>query len=181
MRTVDLPVGSHVTYNRGSSNYPSIYEAYVIAHRPKGTKYSSWGGKNGNNDTIGIAYARTYAKDANGLQIWDFDWVRPAVLEETWDEYQETQKRIKDRDDEIKRQRRIALKARKNLSAQIPLSIKRLFSDYEWDRLVERDFINTFSFSMDRLVKIIEAAQAEVPDVKAARIAAEVNAALQLL
>lgn len=181
MKTVDLPVGAHVTYNRGSSNYPSFYEAYVIVHRPKGTKYSSWGGKNGNNDTIGIAYARTYAKDVNGLQVWDFDWVRPAVIEETWEDYQASQKLIKDREVESKKKSAAALRARKDQSAQIPLSVKRLFSDYEWDRLIERDFTNTFTFSMDRLVKIIEAAQAEVPDVKAARIAAEVNAALQLL
>jgi hypothetical protein len=36
-------------------------------------------------------------------------------------------------------------------------------------------------FICDQLQSIIEAAQAEVPDVKAARIAEEVNAALQLL
>lgn len=181
MRTVDLPVGSHVTYNRGSSNYPSIYEAYVITHRPRGNKYSSWGGKTGNSDTIGIAYARTYLKDESGRQVWEFEWVRPAVLEEPWEDYELNQKLIKDRDVEINRQRKAALKARKNLSAQIPLSIKRLFSDYEWERLIEREFTNTFSFSLERLQRIIEAAQAEVPDVKAARIAAEVNAALQLL
>lgn len=181
MKTVDLPVGLAVCYNRGSSNYPSYYEAYVIVHRPKGNKYSSWGYRTGNSDTVGIAYAAPYLKTPQGQQVWQVDWVRPATLEMTWADYQATQKRIKDRDNEIARQRKQALKSRKAQAAAIPPSIRSLFSSFEWDRLVERDQTSTFTFSIERLQRIIEAAQAEVPDVKAARIQAEVESALALL
>lgn len=181
MKTVDLPVGLHVAVNSGSSNYPSYQEAYVLQHRPKGNKYSSWGYRTGNSDTVGIAYSRPYLKDAEGRPVWQADWVRPAAIEMTWDEYQASIQASKDRDAEIAKKRKQALKARKAQAAQIPDSIRKLFSTYEWDRLIERDSTGTFSFSIARLQQIIEAAQAEVPDVKAARIAAEVEAALALL
>lgn len=181
MKTVDLPIGSHVARNSGSRSYPSFQEAYVIAHRPKGNKYSSWGYRTGNGDTVGIAYARTYLKDAQGRQIWEFDWVTPGSIEMTWDDYQATQKRIKDRENENEKKAKAALKARKSQAEQIPSSIRNLFSNYEWERLLERGETNTFRFSIERLTAIIEAAQAEVPETKAARIAAEVEAALQLL
>lgn len=181
MKTVDLPVGTHVSYNRGSTSYEDICEAFVIAHRPKGTKYSSWGGRTGNSDTIGVAYARTYFKTTDGRQIWEFTWVRPASIVEPWADYQLNQKMIKDHQNAIAIQRKQALKNRKDVAAEIPLTVRSLFSDFEWDRLVERDQTSTFTFSISRLQRIIEAAQSEVPDVKAARIQAEVESALALL
>ena len=79
MKTSELPVGTHVAYNRGSRSYPQMVEAFVMAQRPKGTRQNYWG-PNHNTETIGIAYKPSWAKSGTP---WQEEWVRPAQIEVT--------------------------------------------------------------------------------------------------
>jgi hypothetical protein len=176
MRTADLPIGARValdTYNGRS--YHNFVEAYVIGHRPKGNKSSYWG-PSGNTRTVGVMYQRW------GRPEIHFDWVTPGQIHMTWDEYTE----VEQRSAKAKAEREAADKAakrdrRKRLSA-IPIEISRAAGIDDWrrDDLVDRGSISLI-VTVDRLEAIVKAAQDAVPERKAAKVAAEVESALQLL
>lgn len=175
MRTAELPVGTHVAYNRGSKSYPSFVEAYVLVHRPKGTRHNYWG-PNHNTETVGIFYKPRWAKD-NGQ--WDTEWVRPAQLEMLWSEYAETQARIQKRQDEREAENNKRIKNNRKLMAGLPAEVKALFSEYQLEYAVDRGA--TITLTVDLLVKLVDAAQKAHPKVKAATVEEEVAAALALL
>jgi hypothetical protein len=173
MRTSELPVGTHVAYNRGSKNYPNYVEAYVMAHRPKGTRYNYWG-NNGNTETVGIAYKLPYRES-----VWQADWVRPAELEMLWDEYAETQARIKARQDEREKAEKARRARNRKQLAALPEGVKALFSEHQLEYAVDRGA--TITLTVDLLVKLVDEAQKAHPKVKAAKVEEEVAEALRLL
>lgn len=174
MRTAELPVGTHVAYNRGSKNYPQMVEAFVMAHRPKGTRYNYWG-NNGNTETVGIAYKHPYSADR-----WDADWVRPGQIEMLWSEYAETQaaiaKRKAERDAAAKK---LVADNRKRMAA-IPAEVKALFTEHTLEYVVKNNRPN-ITLTVDLLEKLVAAAQNAHPKVKAATMEEEIAAALNLL
>lgn len=183
MRSVDLPIGTHVAYDAyNARSYHNFVEAYVIAHRPKGNKHNYWGSNNGNNNTVGVMYQRNYIGiDSSSIY---FAWVRPASIHMLWDEYQETEavdaKRKAERDaadskDRADRTARLAV---------LPLDVLMVL-DLQAGGWRRRDLIDTgstnISMSLVKLEAIVRAAQEAIPERRERKVASEVESALRLL
>lgn len=176
MKTSELPIGTHVAYDSNQSrNYHHYTQAFVIAIRPRGNKSSYWG-KNGNHNTIGIAYTQHYWKDADGRPVWQAAWVRPQDIHMPWDEYSAAIKRA---DENTKRQQQEQKRAQADRTkrfAALPVGVQNLVTDWRVEDLIKRGSV-TMNISVDWLEKLVKAAQADTP----AAIQAEVDAALALL
>lgn len=181
MRTADLPVGAHVAFNSYKSTTSSNFvEAFVVGHRPKGNKSSYWGSRTGNTDTICIATTRPYWKDEDGRPTWRVEWVRPADIHMTWDKHLELEAKYKASSDAQMAKRKAAKADRKARFDALPSGVREMFSDYKRDDLIDRES-TMVQLSVDMIERIVAIAQAEVPERKDAKVAAEVKAALALL
>lgn len=184
MRTADLPIGAHVCYDRsGSRNYPSYVEAFVFAHRPRGNKSSYWG-RTGNTDTIGLAYRYPWAKTNDGQPVWDFTWARPADIHMTWDEYAGIEAANAKRKAEREAADKAAKRDRRKRVNALPVEFLKVLDmepdGWRRDDIINRDYVNV-TMSVDKLEALVAAAQNAVPERRAARVASEVEAALRLL
>lgn len=180
MRSSDLPVGAHVAYDRNHSHsYPGYVQAFIIAHRSKGNKTSYWGIPNGNGNTVGIAWHTNYYDKSNTPE-WGFTWVRPANIHMTWDEYSVILDIQAKRDADRVAKHKADVADRKARWTALPVGVHDLIEDYKVDHLMERGEINTY-ISLKLIEAIVAAAQAELPERKAERVAAEIEDALQLL
>lgn len=180
MKTSDLPVGSHVAFNYGSTSYESIKEAFVIATRARGTKSNYWGGKTGNSDTIGLAVRRPqWSENGSGIAQWEFAWTRPAQIVRLWSEHSDIKAKIAAREAEMHATHEAAVIDRENRWNSLPASVQALIPDWKVE-----DIINRNRASMDVSVEWIEKVIAAVlSDARtpAQKIADEVSSALALL
>lgn len=182
MKTIDIPIGSHVAYDQNEAhNYHSFVEAYVMAHRPKGDKQAYWG-KNNNYNTVGIAYTSYWNKDIDGRPVWRFSWVRPGTIHMFWEEHQ----KIVDNSEAMAAERRRLHNEKKientaRLSA-IPDVILKAFNLKDSQR---RDLINNswqnVSLTLDMIEAVIKVARETDPETMPIRIQAEIESALTLL
>ena len=184
MRSADLPIGAHVAYDRSRSrNYPSFVEAYVFAHRPRGNKSSYWG-RSGNTDTIGLACRYPWAKSYDGRPVWEFTWARPADIHMRWDEYAETEAANAKRAAEREAAAKVAKRDRRKRLEALPVEFLKVLNmepdGWRRDDIIARDYVNV-TMSVDKLEALVAAAQNAVPERKAAKVSSEVEAALRLL
>jgi hypothetical protein len=166
----------HVAYNHGGSrNYPSISEAFIVAFRPRQNKHYYYG-RNGNTDTVGIAYKNRY--DKSSYPVWQCEWVRPAEIEMSWAAYAQTQEAARKRENNLRNQRNEAIANRRDRIAKIPANVLKAVG---MDEYSTEDLINSGSthilMTVDKLEAIIAAVKANSPD----QIQREVEAALKLL
>lgn len=177
MLTKDLKVGMHIAWSYQSRNsYGDNQEAFIMAFRPRGGRYSSVG-----NNTVGIA--RTWGRYDNGTpQAWSYDWISPAQVKQTWEaelvERAERQKRAEERLLEQKREkaRRKAVVARIN-----PRFLEALgLNEGEVDDYL-RGYRSSFYINLDKLEAAYKIAQEAHPTVAAQKVASEVAASLALL
>lgn len=182
MKSADLPIGTHVCYDRNESqSYHSFVEAFVFAIRPKGNKSNYWGGKTGNADTIGLAY-RSYG-DIRETPRWQFGWTRPQNVHFLWADYEAMQKRKKDRENEQIRSAAARRKAEAKIWASLPSTVREAVNLSTWaeeDMLKSGEYAH-YRISVPRIQAIVDAAVKHALRNSPESVQAEVDAALQLL
>lgn len=180
MKTSELPVGANVAFDINQMRDSHVFvEAYVIAHRPRGTKSSYWGSKTGNHDTIGIMYTYRWTSTPEYPEI-RFEWVRPQSLHMTWAEYQFAMEKVNKNNKAAEKARKAAEKDRSKRIAALPVEVMSLFKDYQVESLQDRDYMH-LTMNVEFLENLVKAAQQAHPAIKNDRIASEVEAALALL
>lgn len=183
MKSVDIPQGTHVAYDRNESqSYHSFVEAFVFAVRPKGTKPQNyWGGKTGNADTIGVAY-RGWGP-SHETPHWGFKWTRPQNVHFTWADYEAMQKSRKDREDAQLASAAKRRKAEKAAWAALPQTVREAVKLSEWgeDEMLKKGEYANYRISVPKIQAIVDAAVKHALRNSPEAVQAEVDAALQLL
>lgn len=168
MKTAELPIGSHVTYDRNEANdYHSFVEAFVVDIRPRGNKSTPyWGGTNGNHNTIGITYKAYWNDPETGQPVWQTKWVRPQTIHFTWAEYTESVERDKKRNAEQKAAEKKAKANRKARLEALPQGVIKALSmsEYGVELLIDRGRYSSYNLTLEIIEAVVKAARASTPE-----------------